>query len=101
MITADFSILPVGVDDTELKEYVTIAVQTIKDSGLTYQLTAMGTHIEAENYEQLYSCIAKAQEAVFTLGVGRVYSVVKIDDRRDRPNRTLKAKIDTVDQLLE
>ena len=42
----------------------------IKDSGLNYQLTGMGTQIEAENLEELYSTIAKAQEAVFEVGVG-------------------------------
>ena len=36
MITADFAIVPVGTKDTECKEYVTSAVQVIKDSGLTY-----------------------------------------------------------------
>ena len=53
MITADFAILPVGTEDTECKEYVTAAVQAIKDSGLNYQLTGMGTQIEAENLKEL------------------------------------------------
>lgn len=101
MITADFAILPVGIDNTELKEYVTKAVQSIKDSGLTYQLTAMGTQIEADNYTQLYTAIAKAQEAVFTAGTDRVYTVIKVDDRRDLENRTLDAKIETVDKMLK
>ena len=101
MITADFAILPVGIQSTELKEYVTKAVQVIKDSGLEYQLTAMGTQIEADSYEELYSAIAKAQEALFEMGLGRVYTIIKIDDRRDKQNRTLQAKIDTVNELLE
>jgi uncharacterized protein (TIGR00106 family) len=101
MITADFAILPVGIDDTELKKYVTSAVQVVKDSGLTYQLTAMGTQIEADNLEQLYKVIAKAQEAVFTVGAERVYTVIKVDDRRDKENRTLEAKIKSVDEMLE
>jgi len=101
MITADFAILPVGIDDTELKEYVTSAVQVVKDSGFTYQLTAMGTQIEADNLEQLYKVIAKAQEAVFIVGAERVYTVIKVDDRRDKENRTLEAKIKSVDEMLE
>lgn len=101
MITADFAILPVGINSTELKEYVTKAVQVIKDSGLNYQLTAMGTQIEADDYESLYDAIAKAQEALFDMGLGRVYTVIKIDDRRDKDGRTLQAKIDTVNELLD
>ena len=101
MITADFAILPGGIDNTECKEFVTKAVQAIKDSGLNYQLTGMGTQIEADNYKELYTAIAKAQEAVFTAGTGRVYTVIKVDDRRDVENRTLNAKIKTVNDMLE
>ncbi|MBE6510585.1 MAG: MTH1187 family thiamine-binding protein [Methanobrevibacter millerae] len=101
MITCDFAILPVGCDTTECKDYVTAAVQVVKDSGLNYQLTGMGTQIETENLKELYDVIAKAQEAVFDVGVGRVYTVIKVDDRRDMENRTLDAKIKTVNDMLE
>lgn len=101
MITCDFAILPVGTQTTECKDYVTVAVQSIKDSGLSYQLTGMGTQIEADNLEELYSAIADAQEAIFKLGIGRVYTVIKIDDRRDLENRTLDAKVDTVEKMLK
>ena len=101
MITCDFAILPVGTETTECKDYVTAAVQAIKDSGLNYQLTGMGTQIEAENLTELYQAIANAQEAVFKVGVGRVYTVIKIDDRRDQENRTLEAKIDTVNKMIK
>ena len=101
MITCDFAILPVGCDSTECKDYVTAAVQVVKDSGLNCQLTGMGTQIEAENLKDLYDVIAKAQEAVFEVGVGRVYTVIKVDDRRDMENRTLEAKIKTVNDMLE
>lgn len=100
MITCDFAILPVGTG-TSCKDYVAAAVQSIKDSGLNYQLTGMGTQIEAENLKELYSAIANAQEAIFKLGIGRVYTVIKIDDRRDLKNRTLDAKIETVDEMLK
>ena len=79
MITCDFAILPVG----------------------NCQLTGMGTQIEAENLKELYDVIAKAQEAVFEVGVGRVYTVIKVDDRRDMENRTLDAKIKTVEDMLD
>ena len=101
MITCDFAILPVGGETTECKDYVTAAVQSIRDSGLNYQLTGMGTQIEADNLEELYSAIADAQQAIFELGIGRVYSVIKIDDRRDIENRTLDAKVDTVEKMLK
>ncbi|MGL6299021.1 MAG: MTH1187 family thiamine-binding protein [Methanobacteriaceae archaeon] len=72
----------------------------MKESGLNYELTGMGTQIEAENLEELYSVIAKAQEAVFETGIGRVYTVIKIDDRRDKKTRGLKDKIKTVNEII-
>ncbi|WP_413827134.1 MTH1187 family thiamine-binding protein [Methanobrevibacter sp. UBA313] len=101
MITCDFCILPVGNDGTECKEFVTAAVQSIKDSGLNYQLTGMGTLIEAESYDELYKAISKAQEAVFKQGIDRVYTVIKIDDRRDLSKRGLNDKVNTVNNMLE
>lgn len=100
MITCDFAILPVGTETTECKDYVTAAVQSIKDSGLSYQLTGIGTQIEGD-LEELYSAIAKAQEAIFKLGIGRVYTVIKVDDRRDLENRIVDAKVNTVGEMLK
>lgn len=101
MITADFAILPVGCDSTGCKDYVSAAVKAIKDCGLNYELTGMGTQIEADNLKELYDAIEKAQQAVFDAGAGRVYSVIKIDDRRDDENRTLDAKIESVKKMLD
>lgn len=101
MLTADFTIVPIGTKDTECKEFIKSAVQVIKDSGLTYQLTGMSTLIEAESYQQLYDVLTKAQEAVFKVGSDRVYSIIKIDDRRDEENRTLDVKVESVNSILE
>ncbi|WP_409200479.1 MTH1187 family thiamine-binding protein [Methanobrevibacter sp. DSM 116169] len=100
MITADFGIVPIGHNDINIREYVTVAVESIKNSGLNYELTAMGTQLEAENLNDLYSAIADAQEAVFKKGVNRVYTVIKIDDRRDE-KRSLTDKVKTVNDLMK
>ena len=101
MITADFGILPVGSDGTDLGEYVSVAVQAIKDSGLNYELTGMGTQIEAQNLDELYKAIKIAQEAVFKIGANRVYTVLKIDDRRDKKDRGLQDKVSTVNDMIK
>ena len=101
MITADFCILPMGIESSEIGEYVTEAVEVIKVSGIKYELTAMGTQMETESLEELYKVVQDTQEAIFKMGPGRVYSVLKVDDRRDRENRTLDAKVKTVEDLME
>ena len=101
MITADFCILPMGIESSEIGEYVAEAVEVIKASGIKYELTAMGTQMETESLEELYKVVQDTQEAIFKMGPGRVYSVLKVDDRRDRENRTLDAKVKTVEDLME
>lgn len=101
MITCDFCIIPIGSEDCNCKDYVSAAVQVIKDSGLKYELTGMGTQVEAENYDELYPVIRDAQDAVFELGVNRVYSVIKIDDRRDLEYKSLECKVDSVKSNLK
>ena len=101
MITCDFCIIPIGSEDCNCKDYVSAAVQVIKDSGLNYELTGMGTQIEAEDYDELYPVIRDAEYTVFELGVNRVYSVIKIDDRRDLDSKNLKGKVDSVKNNLK
>ena len=66
-----------------------------------YLICQQKIQIEAENLGELYEAIAEAQEAIFKLGIGRVYTVIKVDDRRDLENRTLDAKVDTVEKMLK
>jgi uncharacterized protein (TIGR00106 family) len=101
MITADFGIVPIGTDETDLGKYISVAVKAIKASRLNYELTGMGTQIEAENLNDLYKAIESAQEAVFAIGANRVFTALKIDDRRDKKDRGLKDKITTVDEMLD
>ncbi len=101
MITADFGIVPIGSKGTDLGEYVSVAVQAIKNSGLKYELTGMGTQIESKNLDELYDAIKVAQEAIFKIGANRVYTVIKIDDRRDKDDRGLKAKVATVNDMID
>ena len=101
MITADFGVVPIGSEKTDLGKYVTVAVQSIKDSGLNYELTGMGTHIEAETLDELYGAVKQAQEALFDIGANRVYTVLKIDDRRDKKDRGLKDKVATVNEMIK
>ena len=101
MITADLCIIPMGIEESGVGKYVAKAVQIIEDSGLNYELTAMGTQIEANDLKQLYSICAEVQESIFEMGVPRVYTVLKIDDRRDKENRTLEEKVKSVKNRIK
>lgn len=101
MITADLCIIPMGIEESGVGEYVAKAVQIIEESGLNYQITAMGTQIEADELKKLYEVCAEVQESIFEMGIPRVYTVLKIDDRRDKENRTLKEKVKSVEDRIK
>lgn len=101
MITADLCIIPMGIEESCVGEYVAKAVQIIEESGLNYQITAMGTQIEADDLKKLYEVCAKVQESIFEMGIPRVYTVLKIDDRRDKENRTLKEKVKSIEDRIK
>jgi len=83
MAIAEVSIVPLGTSTTSVSDFVAGAVSILKTSGLSFELTAMGTIIEGD-IVTLMATIQKMHETPFSKGVQRVYTVIKIDDRRDK-----------------
>lgn len=94
MAIVEVSIVPLGLSTTSLSEQVASVLDPLKDSGLHYNLTAMGTIIEGDLAEVM-KCILKMHEIPFQKGIGRVYTTIKIDDRRDKPI-TIEGKVRSV-----
>jgi uncharacterized protein (TIGR00106 family) len=83
MVVAEISIIPIGTGSPSASRYVAAAVAELEASGLRCTLHPMGTTVEAERSEPVYAALARAQEAAFAAGLQRVYTVVKMDERRD------------------
>lgn len=85
MAVAELTLIPIGTKTTSVSKYIAGALDSIGEiEGLTYELNAMGTTIAHKDLKVLYDVIRRMQESVFENGADRVYSVVKIDDRRDK-----------------
>lgn len=96
MVTAEISVIPVGTASSSVSEYVAAAVSELEAAGLNCTLTATGTSVEADSPRQLYDALSRAQEAVFAQGAGRVYTILKMDDRRDDGERSKQDMVDSV-----
>ena len=83
MAIAEVSIVPIGTADTSVSEYVASAVQELKKSGLRFRLTPMGTIIEGD-IKDVMDVVFRMHETPFNKEVKRVYTTIKIDDRRDK-----------------
>ena len=92
-----FSMFP--TDSTENKSsFVAKVLDIVDQSGLSYQLTAMGTIIEAETVGEVFAVIEKAYE-VLGEDSNRIYSAIKIDYRKGKVGR-LGKKVGSVEAKL-
>ena len=97
---AEFSIIPLGAKDSSVSRHIAQVIGAIKDiKGVKYELTSMGTILEAENLDKIFYAIKVAHDTLFKTGVGRVISTLRIDDRRDKP-RTMESKTQSVNIKL-
>lgn len=99
MAILEISVVPIGTSSTSVSEYVASCQKVLENNTkISYQLSAMGTSIEGE-LSTLLQIVEKLHEVPFEKGAQRVYTVIKIDDRRDKQS-TMQQKIDSVKQKL-
>jgi len=94
MAIIEVSIVPLGLSTASLSEHFALVLEPLKDSGLNYTLTAMGTIIEGD-LDKVMNCVLRMHEIPFQKGIARVYTTIKIDDRRDKPI-TIEGKVRSV-----
>ncbi|NIQ95315.1 MAG: MTH1187 family thiamine-binding protein [Desulfuromonadales bacterium] len=99
MAVVEVSISPLGTGQPGISRYVAGCVRVLKETGLDYQLTPMGTIIEGEVGEIL-EVIRRMHEEPFAAGAVRVSTLIKIDDRRDRKTHTMDGKVRSVNEKL-
>ena len=96
MVLLEMSIVPMGAGDS-VSKYVAQCVDLVDQSGLDYEVHAMGTIVEGELADVLglmQACIEKMAEHS-----ERVSCAAKLDFRRGQQGR-LTAKVDSVEQKL-
>ncbi len=86
-IIAELVIAPFGVG-TSLSKYVKESVKEIdKYAGIRVQHTPMSSIIEADTIDQILDVTKQAHEKMFEAGAQRVSTLLRIDDRRDKPRK--------------
>lgn len=100
MAILELSLVPIGTGETSVSKYIANAYEKIKDMDkITVELNPMGTVLEGE-LDDLLLAVKKMQDSVFENGAKRVYSVIKIDDRRDK-DASMKQKIQSVKEKIK
>ena len=100
MATADLTVIALGRADVSASRYIAeIQRRLAAQDRVRYAMHAMGTSLEGPTADIL--AVAGELHAVpFEMGIPRVYSILKLDERRDR-EQTLEDKVSSVQALLE
>jgi len=95
---ADFSIAPMDGGGKNLGRHVAKIVSLVKRSGLKYRLHSMGTLVEGER-TKVFDLIRNCHTQMLKYS-SRVYTVIKIDDRKGSTGR-LEGKVRSVERYLK
>ncbi|VFM94926.1 MAG: uncharacterized protein, MTH1187 family [Candidatus Kentron sp. G] len=93
-VLLEFSMFPTDKGES-VSQYVSEIIKMIRNAGVDYQLTPMGTLIETGDIKQALGLVEQAYNTLEGLGCNRVYSVLKFDIRNGKTNR-LSQKIKSV-----
>ncbi len=81
----EINIIPLGTKTPSVSRYVASAVKILEnEKDIEYELTAMGTVVEASSLEKLLNIAKKMHKAVLNKEIERVVTTIKIDDRKDK-----------------
>ena len=94
---AEISVIPIGVG-IDLASHVAKVVKIIDESGLDYKLNAMGTIVEGDS-DRIFDLIKKFHNKMLE-SAQRVYTTVKIDERKDTKIKMIEQKVQAVEKEL-
>lgn len=96
-VLLEFAMFPTDKGES-VSEYVSRILKIIDASGLSYQLTPMGTIVEADDLSPILALVNEAYRQLEP-DCNRVYSSLKLDIRKGEGGR-LKKKVASVEQKV-
>lgn len=98
MALMEISLMPVG-QGTSMSKYIAQAIKVLaEEPGLEYEITSMGTNVLGE-VDQLLAVAQKMHQRIKDAGAPRIVTMIKIDDRMDKPI-TLTSKLESLKAKL-
>jgi uncharacterized protein (TIGR00106 family) len=98
--TADLTVIALGRAEASASAYIAeIQRRLAAQDRVKYVMHAMGTSLEGTTADIL-AIAAELHAVPFERGIPRVYTILKLDERRDR-EQTLDDKVDSVRRRLE
>ena len=84
MATADLTVIALGRPDASASAYIAAIQRRLAEQDrVRYVMHAMGTSLEGSTADIL-AVVGELHAVPFELGIPRVYTVLKLDERRDK-----------------
>jgi uncharacterized protein (TIGR00106 family) len=100
MATADLTVLALGRKGPSASEYIAEIQRRLRaQQRVKFHMHAMGTSLEGST-DDILAVVGELHAIPFDQGIPRVYTVLKLDERRDRPDQTLDDKVRSVEERL-
>ena len=100
MATADLTVLALGRQELSASDYIAEIQRRLRaQDRVHFRMHAMGTSLEGTT-EDILAVVGELHAVPFEQGAPRVYTVLKLDERRDRPDQTLEDKVRSVEERL-
>lgn len=96
-VILDLCLVPFG-NVTSLSPYVAACEKVLAAAGLKAVLHANGTNVEGE-WDTVFAAVKRCHEVVHGMGAQRVFTVIKMGTRTDRP-QTMEDKIRSVQDKM-
>lgn len=90
MVIAEFTVVP-AVEESKIYDIVDEAIKVVIESGLKYEVSPNSTTVEGD-LDEVLEVIKKAHIVARDKGSGRVFTIIKIDDKKNGVTMEEKVK---------
>jgi uncharacterized protein (TIGR00106 family) len=99
LATADLTVIAIGREGASAGDVIAEIQRRLgRQQRVRFQMHAMGTALEG-SVEDILAVVGELHAVPFELGIPRVYTVLKLDERRDR-EQSLEDKVRSVEERL-
>ena len=99
MATADVTVIAIGREGASAGDVIAeIQRRLARQNRVSFEMHAMGTSLEG-SVEDILALVGEVHAVPFELGIPRVYTVLKLDQRNDR-EQSLADKVRSVEERL-
>src|SRR3982750_3001730 len=100
MATADLTVIGLGRPSASSSEYIAeMQRRLMAQDKVRFKLHAMGTELEGK-VEDILEVVRQLHNVPFEAGLPRVYTVLKLDERIDKPTQKLEDKGKPVEEQM-